>query len=79
MGKPLDGKQNVSRNTDVYKRYQGYNNENLLEIEFTEGEVASKNYGRDVSLDKLSKDRPDHTGPEQGFFQKNKQLRKNPR
>lgn len=70
---PLDGKQNVSRNTDTYlKRYQ-YKDE-LTDMTFSVGEILSQNKGRDVALSDLSSDTPEFTGKDQGFFAQNKSM-----
>lgn len=70
VGKPLDGNQRVSRNTDVMEKRQGQWVEPLTHMTFTTGEVASKNYGKDVSLEELAKDQKEFTGKSQGFFKK---------
>lgn len=72
---PLDGKQNVSRGTDLYNHKKGYTNEPLERVRFSTGEVLSQNKGTDVSLNTLASDETSYTGPKRGFYEQNKALR----
>lgn len=72
---PLDGKQNVSRGTDLYNHQKGYTDEQLLKVQFSEGEVLSQNKGTDVPLSTLASDETPFTGRERGFYVQNKAMR----
>ena len=73
---PLDGKQNVSRGTDLYNHKKGYTDEELLKVQFSEGRVLSQNKGNDVSLNSLASDQAPFQGANRGFYAQNKNLRK---
>lgn len=72
---PLDGKQGVSRGTDLYNHKKGYTDEQLNKVMFSEGKVLSQNKGKDVSLDSLASDTPTPEYPNRGFYVQNKALR----
>lgn len=71
MSQPLDGKQNVSRGTDVHEKKYNYKEE-LTDMTFSVGGVLSQNKGKNVALNDLASDTPTFTGKNEGFYAQNK-------